>query len=336
MAKEPVTSMDVARLAGVSQSAVSRAYTPGASVSQKTAEKVRRAAAQLGYRPNILARSLTTGRSRIIGLVVANLDNYFYPEAMEKLSAALQALGYHLLVFMVEDQRESVDKVLEDLLAYRVQGIVMASVSMSNTFASNCVAEGIPVVLFNRYQDDRRLSAVSSDNYRGALALAEFLLAGGHRKIGHIAGAPGASTQRDREAGFLQALEAHGLDWHCREVGHFRYDQAQAAAREIFSATDWPDALFVASDHMAFAIMDTLRHEFSIRIPEEVSIVGFDDVPLAAWPSFDLTTVRQQADKMVEAVVQLLQAQIDKEQTPARRITVGTQLVVRGSARLPP
>jgi len=129
MVQERVTALDVAKIAGVSQSAVSRVFTPGASASAKTVEKVRKAAGELGYRPNILARSLITGKSRIIGLVVAYLNNQFYPEALEKLSKAFQERGYHVMVFMASNKDANLDRVLDEILDYQVDGIVAASVS---------------------------------------------------------------------------------------------------------------------------------------------------------------------------------------------------------------
>ena len=136
---EKVTSIDVAERAGVSQSAVSRVFTPGASVSKQTADKVRKAASELGYRPNILARAMSTGRSRIIGLVLAYLDNHFYPEALEKLSHSLQEQGYHVLMFFASNASD-IDSVLEEILAYQVDGIVMASVGMSSELSERCAA----------------------------------------------------------------------------------------------------------------------------------------------------------------------------------------------------
>ena len=146
MSKESITSIDVAKAAGVSQSAVSRYYTPGASVSKKTAEKVKVASDLLGYRPNVLARSLITGKSRIIGLVGAYLDNYFYPEAVEKISNTLQLEGYHVLVFMASKTAGDIDKVLSEILDYQVDGIIVASVAMSSSLATRCQEAGIPVV----------------------------------------------------------------------------------------------------------------------------------------------------------------------------------------------
>ena len=333
-----VTSVDVARRAGVSQSAVSRVFTPGASASAETAAKVRRAAQELGYRPNVLARSLITGRSRIIGLVVAYLDNQFYPEVVEKLSTALQARGYHVMMFMAQQTAGNIDAIVDEILDYQVDGIVTASVALSSDLAARCRAAGVPVVLFNRGQDDERLSAVTSDNFNGARALARFLVDGGHRKIAYIAGWEGAATQRDRENGFLSGLGATGLTLHARAVGNFRFDQAQEAARTLFSGPDpsrWPDAIFVANDHMAIAVMDVLRAELHLDIPGEVSVVGFDDVPPAAWPAYDLTTVRQDADAMVAETIALLLAQIDDPGTAPRRVTLEAPLVIRGSARQP-
>ena len=332
---DKVTSLQVAERAGVSQSAVSRVFTPGASVSAKTAAKVRKAAADLGYRPNILARAMITGRSRIIGLVVAYLENHFYPEALEKLSNALQAQGYHVLIFMASNTADNIDSVMDEILDYQVDGIILASVAMSSDLTQRCEAAGVPVVLFNRLQNDESLSGVVSDNEAGGRKLAEFLVAGGHRKIAHVAGWEGASTQRDREKGFLAGLAAAGQVLHSRAVGNFHADQAQAAARQLFDTDDRPDAVFVANDHMAFAVMDVLRYELGLRIPQDVSVVAYDDVTISAWPSYNLTTVRQPANRMVEETVRMMLTRIENPEAPARRVAIDGPLVVRGSARIP-
>lgn len=330
-----VTAADVARCAGVSQSAVSRAFTPGASVSAETAAKVRDAAKKLGYRPNMLARSLITGRSRVIGLVVAYLENYFYPEALEKLSTALQRRGYHILVFMTANEAGDIDEVLAEILDHQVDGLILASVETSSDLASRCRALGVPVVLFNRSQDDERLSAVTSDNMTGGRKLARFLVQGGHRRIAHIAGTERASTQRDREAGLRAGLAEAGMRLAARDVGGFRADLAREAALRMFRAPDPPDAVFVANDHMAFAVMDALRFELGLRVPEDVSVVGYDDVKPAAWPAYALTTVRQSANKMVDATVAALLGQIEGDETSPLRIAIEGPLMVRKSARIP-
>lgn len=332
---DKVTALDVAERAGVSRSAVSRVFTPGASVSQRTADKVRTAADALGYRPNVLARSLITGRSRIIGLVVAYLENQFYPEAIERLSRALQAQGYHVLVFMASNSGAEADEVMGELLDYQVDGIIAASVGMSNDLTRRCEAAGIPIVLFNRAQDDDRLSAVTSDNYHGGRKLAEFLVAGGHQRIAHIAGWEGASTQRDREAGFVAGLKAAGQSLVARGVSDFKFEQAKSVARGMFGGKECPDAVFVANDHMAFAVMDVLRFELGLTVPGDVSVVGYDDVTLSAWPSYDLTTVRQPAGQMATATVEILMDRLVDPDTKPRRVALDGPLILRGSARIP-
>lgn len=330
---DKITSLQVAERAGVSQSAVSRVFTPGASVSEKTAKKVRAAAQELGYRPNVLARSLITGKSRIIGLVVAYLENQFYPEAIEKLSHALQAQGYHVLVFMASNDNETTEKVIDELLDYQVDGIITASVSMSSNLTERCDAAGIPIVMFNRQQDDDRLSCVRSDNVAGGLKVAEHLLQTGHKRIAHIAGWDGASTTRDRETGLLMGLAKGAQTLFARGEGMFKYETACEAARQMFTAAETPDAVFVTNDHMAFAVMDVLRFELGLRVPEDVSVVGYDDVQLAAWPAYNLTTVRQPVNRMVDETVDILMTCIQEPNTAPRRVAIDGPLILRGSTR---
>ena len=334
MVTKKTTSVEVAKLAGVSQSAVSRVFTPGASVSERTKEKIHSAAAKLGYRPNVLARSLITGRSRIIGLVVAYLDNYFYPEAVELLSNALQKKGYHVLVFMASKTAGNIDDVFEEMLDYQVDGVIAASVAMSSDLAARCNAAGVPVVLFNRAENNERLSAVTSDNIDGGQKVAKFLIAGGYKRLGYIAGWEGASTQRDREAGFIEELKKHKRSLYAREVGNFNMEEARQAARKMFTAREIPDAVFVANDHMSFAVMDVIRFELGLKIPEQVSVVGYDDVPVASWPAYDLTTVRQPVNRMVAETVSFLLECIVGQKTNTRQIQIEGPLIVRGSTKI--
>ncbi len=330
---EKVTSLEVARLAGVSQSAVSRVFS-GASASKTTVAKVRAAALDLGYRPNPLARAMITGKSRIIGLVVAYLDNQFYPMALERLSAALQEKGYHMLVFLASNSAQDIEKVMQELLDYQLDGIITASVAMSNDLTARCAAEGIPVVMFNRGQDGSGVSSVTSANVTGGRRVADFLLAGGHRRIAHIAGWQGSSTGRDRQTGFLQGLSAAGAAVAGLVDGMYNRDTAAQAAVHLMAQPFPPDAIFVGNDHMAFAVMDQLR-AIGLSVPADVSVVGYDDVPLASWGAYDLTTIRQPVNRMVEATVDTLLAQIEDPQRAAQRIEIDGPLMVRGSARIP-
>jgi DNA-binding LacI/PurR family transcriptional regulator len=337
--KLAVTAVDVARLANVSQSAVSRTFTPGASVSEETRERVMQAAKQLGYRPNALARSLITRRSRIIALVMSYLDNQFYPLVIEKLSQKLQKQGYHVLMFISEG--DETDGVLDEILQYQIDGIVMASAMLSPTVARQCADVGVPVVLFNRVPDLSAFSrhstcSVTSDNFRGGQLAAELLVARGHQRIAFLAGLENSSTNLERERGFEQALKAAGTKVYRRAVGHYDFQHAQEATRALFAGKGKPpDAVFVANDHMAIAAMDVLRQELGLSVPQDVSVVGFDDVPQAAWGSYRLTTIVQSVEKMVEATVALLHEQMQEGARP-RNVVIPCEVVERDSVRPAP
>ena len=333
--KDRVTSNDVAQRAGVSQSAVSRVFTPGASASLQTADKVRKAAAELGYRPNSLARAMVSGKTGIIGLVVAYFSNQFYPEALEKLSSKLQSQGYHVLVFMASQAEGDINNVVEEIIDYQVDGIITASVSLSSELSQQCSIKGLPLVMFNRIQDDPSLSAVTSNNYEGGRKVADLLIESGHQKIAYIAGWEGASTQRDREAGFVARLKEDGMKLYARGVGDFDPHIARQATLNMCSGADYPDAIFVANDHMALTVMDTLRYELGRKIPDDISIVGYDDVPAAAWPSYQLTTVHQPADEMVDRSIEVLLSQINGNKQTPKKIVIDGPLILRGSAKIP-
>ncbi|MEM6385565.1 MAG: LacI family DNA-binding transcriptional regulator [Pseudomonadota bacterium] len=324
-----VTSLEVARRAGVSQSAVSRVFTPGASASAKTVEKVKRAAEELGYRPNVLARAMVSGKSRIIGLVVAYLENQFYPVALELLSNALQKRGYHLLIFTAPNSTDGVDQVIEDLMDYQVDGIIAASVSLSSPLAKRARAAGVPVVLFNRGQEGGRFSSVTSTNVAGGRAIAEHLIRTGHRRIAHITGWQGSQTGQARARGFEMALKAANMTPFAMVDGMYRRGVAAECTRQLLAGTR-PDAIFVGNDHMAFAVLDEIRAK-GLEPGRDISVIGFDDVPQAAWGAYDLTTYRQPVNRMVEATVALMLKQIETGLSPAQKIEIEGRLILRGS-----
>ncbi|MCF8156018.1 MAG: LacI family DNA-binding transcriptional regulator [Rhodoferax sp.] len=335
--KAQATSLDVARLAGVSQSAVSRCFTVGASVSEVMRDKVQEAARKLGYQPNAHARSLITGRSRIIGLVLSALENLYYPAVLERLAKRLQQDGYHLLIF-ISDNANS-DDLVEEILQYNVDGIVLGATTLSSALAQRCADASIPVVLFNRIMASGSAGAVSSvrsDNMSGGRDIARFLVAGGHQRIAYIAGREDSSTNLERERGFREGLAELGQRIYARAIGNYDVAQARQAARDLFAhKVDRPDAVFVAGDQMAIAVLDTLRHELGLSVPQDVSVVGFDNVPQASWASYELTTFEQPVEPMVEATVALLQGYLRESHTPpSRNVVVPGQLIIRQSARL--
>ena len=191
-----------------------------------------------------------------------------------------------------------------------MDGIVLAAATLSSAVARNCADASIPVVLFNRVMATGSAGAVSSvrsDNIAGGRAVAQFLAQAGHQRVAFIAGNEESSTNLEREKGFREGLADAGMHIWARATGNYDFEQARRAALDLFrSGQEHPDAIFVASDHMAFAVMDALRHELKLRVPDDVSVIGFDNVPQAAWASYRLTTVEQPLGPMVEATVDLL------------------------------
>lgn len=332
--RQPATSQEVAALAGVSRSAVSRTFTDGASVSEPTRRKVLEAARKLNYRPNLFARSLKTRRSNIVGLAVSALDNQFYPDIVQRLSEEFEKLGMRLLLFVTHGGTGH-DPLLDELLKYRLDGLILASSSVSSALAEECLRAGVPVVMFNNVDPGSKVPTIDCTNEQGARTVAEFLIAGRHRRFGFIAGLPDDSTSYQREHAFSQCLLERGFAPPSRQEGEFSFAGAVRATRALLQLKQPPDAIFCTNDHMALAALQVAREEFG-RVPgEDISIVGFDDAPIAQWPCFGLTTYAQPVAALVSRTLQVLQQLLANElPRPLHEQLPGT-LVVRTSARIP-
>ncbi len=332
-----VTSADVAREAGVSRAAVSRAFTPGASVAPETRRRILAAAQAVGYRPNAIARSLNTRRSGIIGIVITEIANPFYARLLEALGIALQGRGLMPLVSVAPDP-EATDELLARLLSYQVDGVVVASATLSSGIAARCAAARTPIVLVDRRAGEhaREVALVGADNVGGGRLVAELLASAGHRRHAFLAGIEATSTSTERERGFVAGLAAHGLALLAREAGRFSYVGGHDAARRLLARPDRPDAVFCANDEMALGLMDAARSAFGLRIPHDLSVVGFDDTPSAALASYRLTTVAQDVTQLAEAAVAALQERAAPSGRTARYRRIPCRLVLRDSARLSP
>jgi DNA-binding LacI/PurR family transcriptional regulator len=334
-ARHPVTAYDVARLAGVSQSAVSRAFTAGSSISLRTRLKVEAASRRLNYRPNLIARSLSMRRSNTVGVVVPPMDNAFFPELLEELSAAFNRLGYRVLLF-TSGSSVSADPILEEILHSRVDAVVTVSASVSSRFAEECQRSGLPIIFLNRKTDSRSVSSVTGANVQGAETIASFLVAGRHTRYAFMAGLESSSTSRDREVAFTRRLAKLGKTLSARVNGNFTFADAMSASRALLSARLRPDAIFCANDYMAIATIQIARCEFGLDVGRDVSIVGFDDSKPASWPAFVLTTYGQPARAMAERTAELLHEQLHStDKRTAAEVIVPGDLVVRESARRP-
>jgi DNA-binding LacI/PurR family transcriptional regulator len=330
-----VTSNEVARIAGVSQSTVSRAFNREGMVSEATLKRIRAAANKLGYQPNELARSLISRKSNMIGIVMGDILNPFYPAVLNAFTQRLQLLGRHVLLFGVPDGKD-VDDVLPQMLQYQVAGVVITSATLSSHMAKTLGESGTPVVLFNRTVYGNAVSSVCCANEPGARHVARVLLEAGHRRFGLVGGLADTSTHIERRRAFARELQRQGIDSFAEESGSNSYEGGYAAAKHMLSLPDRPTALFCISDIMALGALDAARKELSLSVPEEVSIIGFDDIPAAAWPNYSLTTVQQPVDLMVNEAIAILQQRIEDDSAEPVSVRVPGKLIIRTSARLAP
>jgi DNA-binding LacI/PurR family transcriptional regulator len=329
--KRPISQRDVARMAGVSQAAVSRTFTPGASVAPGTRKLVLETAEKLGYRPNVIARSLIKHSTRIIGIAVVRFTNPFYWQVFEQFTQRLQQQGYYtLLLNAAQDQQ--VEETLPLALQYQVDGIIITSSTLSSHLADEAARADTPVVLFNRYELNTSASAVCCDNTDGGRMVADALLDAGHTRLAYIAGEESSSTNRDRERGFRDRLAEHGHSLWLREAAlEYTYQAGYAAAKRLLSRSPWPEAIFCASDLIALGAIDCAR-QLGVKVPDDLSIIGFDDIDMAGWPTYELTTVRQPTNKMVETTIDVLLNAINNPGAEAVTRWIPTELVHRKSA----
>ena len=335
MPTDRVTTYDVAKAAGVSQPTVSRVFSRSAAVDPAKIARVKAVARELGYIPNLVARSLNSGNSFRIGIVLAYLKNGFFSQALQGLSKTLNKQGYSVTVYFAGNSSDDVDGIIDDLLADQVDGIVLVSISLSNALVTRVRKSGIPCVLFNRGQSDPDASMVTASNFEGGKQATEFLIKAGHTRIAHLAGWRKALNAVDRGDGFQAAMRAAGLEPLACIDCHFRRTVAMAETRKLFEKDAVPDALFVANDHMAFGVLEVLREELGLRVPEDVSVIGYDDAPMADWKTFDLTTVRQPLPQMIDATAKILLGEISDPSRAPEKIDIPGELIVRGTARLP-
>jgi DNA-binding LacI/PurR family transcriptional regulator len=332
MQKRTASSADVARLAGVSRSAVSRTYTPGAYVSAETRQKVLAAAGMLGYRPNAIARTLSTRSSQLIGIVASDLANPFYAQMLATLSRLLQQRGYAILLLTAETP--DVDRLVRQLLDYQVDGVILPAATIGAEIAIELQRLGTPVVLVNRHLRHDLVSSVTGDNIAGGAAIAELLAATGHRRIAYLAGHRDTDSVPDERGGsFREALLRHGIAIGACEVGEYRRDLATLATRRMLALDPRPDALFCANDTMALAALDVARLEFGLEVPRDLAIVGYDNSEPAGWPHYELTSFDQNLAEMARAAVELLMEELAGSRKGVTRLVVPGTLVERSTTR---
>lgn len=328
-----VTSHEVAALAGVSRSAVSRTFTPGASVAPRTRAKVLAAATKLGYRPNALARSLIVRRTQLIGLVMAEWENPFYTRMLRLFSERLQAEGYQV-VLLTSGSGTDVDNAVRRLLQYQVDGVIVVSARLSAAATAECVRARTPLVLVNREIAGRRASSVTCDNARIGRDLAALVTGAGYRRIALMVGDPTLVTSVERTAAIRAAVAAvRGARIVAHLDGILGYDQGRQAIAGHWRARARPDAVICSSDLTALGVLDGARSDLGLAVPAELGVVGLGDIPQAGWGAYSLTTVHLPIEEMIDLATNDLLARLADPDRRPRSMTAIASVVRRGSTR---
>jgi LacI family transcriptional regulator, galactose operon repressor len=323
------TSHDVALAAGVSQPTVSRALRGDPRVTDATRMRVLAAAERLGYVTSDRGRSLSTRRTSRIGVVVEDLDNPFYLELLDVLHERLERADVRMIV--LTPQRNDPERV-ERLVDGSIDGAILTTTHLDSPLPAQLRSRRFPFVLLNRTVDDPAYASCTVDNRAGAARLAEETLRAGHRAIAAVFGPETTSTGRDREAGIRAVLAGAGVALPEERVrrGRFTFESGHRGCTELLAAPDRPTAVLCANDVVAFGAINAAR-ALGLSVPEDVSITGFDDIAMAAWEVFRLTTVRQDLRRMAETAVDLVLGLVDDPEADSERIVLPADLVPRAT-----
>ncbi|MEM9971089.1 MAG: LacI family DNA-binding transcriptional regulator [Pseudomonadota bacterium] len=328
-----VTLKEVAALAGVSRSAVSRCFTKGASVAPETRARIHWAADQLGYRPNALASSLTTGRTKLVGLVSNNFHNPIFLEVFDLFTRALQDKGLRPLLVNLTDETDPVASV-QMLQQYSVDAVIVASSTLPVSFAETFHAAGVPVVhAFGRYAERPRVNVVGIDNVEAGRMAARALVGRGYRRLAMLAGPQSATSTEDRLLGFQEALkDVQGVDVTTSFASAYSYDAGWREMQRLIESGPLAEAYFCGDDVLSIGAMSAIQAAGK-TVPRDVGLIGFNDMEMAGWRNIDLTTIRQPIQDVVRLSIDMVEEMLGEAPGAPRAHLLACGLVERGSLR---
>lgn len=325
------SSIDVARLANVSQATVSRVFSNSPNISKTTKEKVLKIAKEINYKPNLLASALNTKRVNIIGIVNPTFNTAFYTQrCINSLTKYIQKNDCVSMLLSINEE-SNIEYVIEKALMYQIDGIIIPSITLNLSVLEECKKFNIPVLLFNRHCDDENVLSVSINNLLSGSNIANYLIEKGHRKLAYISGNIESSTDKERYNGFLDALKSQKLKIFDYYQGDFFYKSGYEAAKKMLSNKNIPDAVFSANDEMALGFIDCANIEFNIKIPDDISIIGFDNIYMSSTPRYNLTTIEEPLDYMSKIAIDVLRNATKDTNSQPISISVDGKFIERGS-----
>lgn len=326
----PATLKEVAERAGVSRSAVSRFYTPGASISQATREKVEKAASELGYQPNALASSLTTGRTKLVGVISNNFHNPIFLQVFDLVTRKLQERGLRPLLVNLSDELDPSNSV-QMLQSYSVDAVIVASSTLPVSFAESFHEAGMRVVhSFGRLTDRPKINVLGIDNIAAGRLAAQELLRRGYTKVAFLGGPAAATSTQDRQAGFLAELDGQ-IEVTSSFATNYSFEAGRAEMQRLLQTAP-AEAYFCGDDVLSIGALSALA-EAGLRVPEDVGIIGLNDMEMAGWANINLTTIHNPLPKIVAASVELVTELLGDDQPKPRSLGFACHVVDRGTLR---
>ncbi len=329
MSRVFVSAQEVAERAGVSRSAVSRTFTPGASVSPETRRKVLEAAEALGYHVNHLARGLMRNESGIVCLIVSEIGTPYRSALLRALTQQLQLSGKIAMLINTDRSDGSVDAALKQAIRYRADASIILSGLPDKHIAQLCLKSGQRLVLINRDDDQEGPLRINLDDAEAARRVLTAFVRAGCRRLGFANSEAGTPSLMAREIGFVAAAREIGMEVTVARHGHTGYEAGRVLAQRLLTHPDRPDAVFCATDLIACGFMDAARRQFAISIPDQLCVAGFDDIEQASWASYDLTTFAQPVDNIARETV----AWLSQTEGTQERVMLHAELVWRSSIR---
>ncbi len=331
-ASKRVTIIDVAQEAGVSYSTVSRVVNNKDFVDEETRARVIQAIDKLGYVANRQARSLAGGSSQVIGLLVRDLGTGYIGEIIRGIDAELAKAEYDLMLYTTHRRRAGESTYVSMLTQGVADGLLLVLPREPEAYLASLNERNFPYVLIDHQGIAKNEPAVAAENWRGGFEATEYLINLDHRRIGFVTGNLNMGCALDRLAGYRAALEEHGISVEERLIceGNFFQPDGYAAGERLLNLSEPPSAIFASNDVMAFGVMEAVR-ERGLKIPEDISVVGFDDIPQATSVHPSLTTVRQPLEEMGRVAARQLLAIIKDPDYVAKRVDLPTELLVRES-----
>ncbi|TCP30940.1 LacI family transcriptional regulator [Scopulibacillus darangshiensis] len=327
-----VTVNDIARVAKVSQSTVSRVLNNYPQVKQETRKKVLEAIEELKFSPDFVARSMVTNKTNTLGLIVGDISNPFFAESAKIMISRAQEMGYDVIISNTNHIDSNMDHAVQTLLSKRVDGIIISSASRGSNKVKELHDAGFAVILHNSSVEDASSNYVVLDNKKGAIMAMDHLVHLGHEKIAFISGPSKYLNVYQRYAGYQEALEKHGLPFRKTFVyeGEFSYDAVYWFVQRMLEEKERPTAIFATSDQMALAVMDAAAGK-GLKIPEDLSVVGFDDMTISSNHYIGLTTISQHKEKMALLALEHLISMVEKkgESADSIHMTLEPELMIR-------